>query len=72
MISHRQDIIPHPNDIKTYIDIVDSDTSHTILKFIQITLSHKNMTALMDNNQIEEGHGPTTITVPQGINILIK
>jgi hypothetical protein len=56
--------------------IVDSGTSHTILRskecFTQITPSHRTMTTIMGSDQIEEGHGPATITLPRGTSIHIR
>lgn len=62
------------DDLRTCI--VDSGTSHTILQyrkyFSHITPSHRQMTTIMGNDQIEEGHGPATIILPQDIVIRIK
>lgn len=75
MILNRQDPSTSSLDDKRTC-IVDSGISHTILRrceyFTHITPSHRQMTSIMGSNQIEKGHGPTTITLPQGTIIHIK
>ena len=73
MVTHQQESLPL-DDIRTCI--VDSGTSHTILKcrdyFTHIIPSHRSMTTITGSNQIEQGHGPAIITLPHGTTIHIK
>lgn len=61
-----------PTPIMDYPDIciVDSGTTHSILRkrefFHQITPSHRQVTTIMGQHQIEESHGPATLTLPRG------
>lgn len=62
------------DDINTCI--VDSATTHTILRnkecFSHIIPSQRKMTTIAGTSQIEEGHGPATITLPQGTTLAIQ
>lgn len=56
--------------------ILDSGTTHSILKlrdyFHQITPSHRQLTTIMGQHQLEEGHGPATLVLPRGTLIHMK
>lgn len=64
----------HLDDINTCI--VDSATTHTILRnkecFSHITPSQRRMTTIAGSSQLEEGHGPALITLPQGTTLNIQ
>jgi hypothetical protein len=66
MVLNRDESTMHLEDLRTCI--VDSGTSHTILRcreyFSHITPSHRQMTTITGSNQIEEGYGPATIILP--------
>ncbi len=58
------------NSIPTSDDlyILDSGTSHTILKrreyFQHITPSNRQVTMITSTNQLEQGHGPARVILP--------
>src|SRR5450759_3717612 len=56
--------------------ILDSRTSHTILKdkqyFQEIYPSNRPVTTITGVNHIEEGHGPAQLSLPNGTTIKIK
>lgn len=59
-----------------YYCIVDSGTTHSILKhkefFCHIIKSQRKLTTIMGQHQLEERYGPATVTLPHGTRIQVK
>ena len=65
---------PKVDDMNTMI--VDSGTTHSILRskeyFLRITPSTRKITTIKGPSDLEQGHGPAKITLPQGTIINIE